>query len=330
GEDAERAADEHGGHDGEAVEPVGQVDRVGGADDDEEREHHEADGAERIGDVLEEGNDELVQRRGGLGHVGEVAGGGKAYQRLPEKLRPRREALGIAVHHLAVVVDPADDPEGERHEQHDPYEAVREVAPEKRGEHDGDQDERSAHRRRAGLGEVRARAVVAHGLADLVGRQLADHVRAEPDRDRERREAREDRPQRDVVEDVEDAGVLCQPLRELEEHQCPPWSAAPVSAATTRSMRMKREPFTSTVRPSMASTSDSRRSKCRPPGPNAATACALASPSPRSELMPRAAAYAPTSRWKSLPCSPTSPMSPSTRTLGPSQAASTSIAARTE
>jgi hypothetical protein len=61
-------------------------------------------------------------------------------------------------------------------------------------------------------------AVVADRLADLVGGELADHVGAEDQRHRERRQTREHRAQRDVVEDVEHASVLGEPLRELEKH----------------------------------------------------------------------------------------------------------------
>ena len=64
GEDAERAGDQHGGHDREAVEAVGQVHRVARADDHEIRQRHEQH-AERHHDVLEERH---VERRidGGL------------------------------------------------------------------------------------------------------------------------------------------------------------------------------------------------------------------------------------------------------------------------
>src|SRR4051812_11697196 len=124
---------------------------------------------------------------------------------------------------------------------------------------------------------MRARPVVAHRLADLVRGELADHVGSEDERDGERGQAREHRAQRDVVEDVEEAHVLGQPLRELEQHQCPPW-AMPVSAATTRSIFMKRDPLTRMLLPWTFETSSSSESKCRAPSPNAATACRLASP----------------------------------------------------
>src|SRR5207247_3532973 len=66
----------------------------------------------------------------------------------------------------------------------------------------------------------------AHRLADLVRRQLADHVRPEDQRDRERRKAGEHGAQRDVVEDVEYPYVFRQPLRDLEKHSVTPLVAA--------------------------------------------------------------------------------------------------------
>jgi hypothetical protein len=44
-------ADHHRRHDRQAVEAVGEVDRVAGADDHEVGQHDEADRAQRIGDL---------------------------------------------------------------------------------------------------------------------------------------------------------------------------------------------------------------------------------------------------------------------------------------
>jgi hypothetical protein len=93
---------------------------------------------------------------------------------------------------------------------------------------------------------------------------------------------------------------------------------------------MKREPFTSTLRPLTSATSASGESKWRAPSPKARTASRVASPSASKRLTPFSRAYAPTSRWNSGPFEPTSPMSPSTSTVGAGQDARTSMAARTE
>ncbi len=185
---------------------------------------------------------------------------------------------------LAVVVDPADRAEADRHQQGHPDEAVREVAPQQRRHGDRDQDQRAAHRRRAGLDEVRLRPVVAHRLADLHPRQPGDHLRPDEERDQERGHARQHRAQREVAEDVERADVLRQELGQPEQHQCAPAAVSPASAATTRSIRMKREPLTSTVVPARARSRDaaprsaSTVAKCSAPAPNAAALSAASAP----------------------------------------------------
>jgi len=50
---------------------------------------------------------------------------------LPNSLLSSR-ALWIAVHHLAIVIDPTHDSEGQGHEQDDPHQTVGEVAPQHR------------------------------------------------------------------------------------------------------------------------------------------------------------------------------------------------------
>ena len=208
GEDAERAPHQHGRHDRQAIEAIGEVHRVGGADDDEVGERDEAERAQRVRHELEEWDDQVVQGRNALREMSEIRGGRQSNDRLPEKLGLGRKPLWIALHHLAVVVDPADRAERERDQKHHPQQPVGQIPPQERGQADRHQDQRAAHRRRAGLGQMRARALLAHCLADLVRRQLADHVRPEDQRNRERREAGEHRAQRDVVEDVEYAHVL--------------------------------------------------------------------------------------------------------------------------
>jgi hypothetical protein len=154
-----------------------------------------------------------------VSEVAQVDRGAKADDRLPEELGPGGKPLRVAVHDLAVVVHPADGAEGDGDQEHHPKQSVGEVAPQERGDADGDEDERPAHRGRACLGEVRARSVVAHRLPDLVRGELADEVRAENERHGERGEAGEHCAQREVVEDVEQPHVLRQPLGDLEEHQ---------------------------------------------------------------------------------------------------------------
>ena len=172
----ESAGDHHRRHDGQTVEAVGQVDRVAGADDDEIGQRDEADDAQRIGNALEEGHDQLGLRRRSR-REGEKERGADADHRLPEILPARRQALRIAIDHLAPVVVPADGAEAQGDDQHHPDVAVGQVAPQQRRDADGDQDQRAAHGRRAGLDQMGLRPVVAHRLADLLLGQPADDAR---------------------------------------------------------------------------------------------------------------------------------------------------------
>ena len=213
-EDTECTADHDRRHDRETVEAVGQIHRVAGADDHEVGHDDEAERAERIGDVLEERHDEFGLCRQ-VGVESDDKRGDDADQRLPRELGSCRQPLRIAPHHFAVVIDPAHGTEAERHHQHHPHGAVLEVSPQQRRHHNRDQDQCAAHGRRAGFGQMRLRAVVAHGLADLVRGQPAYHHRPDRERDEQRRQARQHRAQRDVAEHVERADVFRQPLREL-------------------------------------------------------------------------------------------------------------------
>ena len=61
---------------------------------------------------------------------------------------------------------------------HQPDEGIGQVAPQQRGQKDGDADEHAAHGGRAGLLLVVLGAVFADVLADLKLAQLLNHVRA--------------------------------------------------------------------------------------------------------------------------------------------------------
>src|SRR5262249_30261759 len=158
----------------------------------------------------------------------------------------------------------------------------------------------STHRRRARLREVTLRSVAADRLPDLQLGQLADHAWPGEQPDDKRRGRGEYRTQRQVVENVKSANVLRQQLEQLQQHQCTPAAcaaSAPLrSAFTTRSMRMKREPFTSMVALDVAAAcaaaiNDSTSPQCSAPAPKPATDSRVASPRHNSVSMPALRAY---------------------------------------
>src|SRR6476660_8005431 len=140
---------------------------------------------------------------------------------------------------------------------------------------------------------MRLDAVRADRLADLERRQAPDHPRAEHQTDQERRHRRHHGAKGDVLEHAHEAElgrVRLQPLGEAKQHRASDrlpghaWASpagSPRSAATTRSIRMKREPLTRTERasgasaraPSRASTSANARAP-----PNGAAVLALSAP----------------------------------------------------
>ena len=220
----QRTAHHDARKDGKTVEAVGEVHGVGATDDHHIREDHEAHQAERKGDVLEARDEKVkvardVEREASLdparNRLGErsarrngkrkykVEGCGKADHGLPRELLPRAHALGIVVHDLAVVVDPADGAVAERHEEHDPDEAVGEIGPEQSRNRDGEENERAAHRRRAVLDEMGLGPVGAHGLSEMQVLKAGDHPGTERKPDPHGGERGKHRAQRQVVEDVE-------------------------------------------------------------------------------------------------------------------------------
>src|SRR5262249_35077839 len=155
-----------------------------------------------------------------------------------------------------------------------------------------------AHGRRAGLAAVALRRVLANGLlAVLESPQPPDHPRPQRERDDDRRDGRHRRPERDVPEDVERAPVLDERDEELVQHQpsSPPSRAA--RAATTRPMRMPREPFTHSASPG-ATRLRSRATvssnvlvwwlSARPAARAASTAAAASRPTPTNSAIPAA------------------------------------------
>ena len=119
GDQAEACRGDHHRHDGEAVEAVGQVHGVAGADDDEGAEEHE-EPAEIDDQFLEE----RKRQRGREGAAPEIARARsrrrpRSAPRAPSRVRPAKPCMGL-LGDLQVIVVEADRAEAERHHEHDP------------------------------------------------------------------------------------------------------------------------------------------------------------------------------------------------------------------
>ena len=149
-------------------------------------------------------------------------------------------------HDLQIVVGETNDPERGCREHRNPDVGVRQVCPQQRRHDRRRQDQQPAHGRRSRLGAMRLRSFLANHLPDLEIAQLSDHPRPKRQAECERRQARGRGAERDVPRDVEDGGVSVERVEEVQQHQ--PNTSAIRSA--TRSVRVPREPFTSTISPS--------------------------------------------------------------------------------
>ena len=115
---------------------------------------------------------------------------------LIEQLGARREAEASLLDDLDVVVGKADGSEGKRGKDNDPDKGIGGVGPEHCRQQNRDGDQHAAHRRSAGLLQVRLRAVIADILADLKFAQLLYHPGANEQRDEQRRAPRRRRCER--------------------------------------------------------------------------------------------------------------------------------------
>ena len=210
-EDTQRAAYHHGRHDREAIEAVSQVDRVARTYDHKVGEYHKAD-TQRDAGILEDGQDQGGFHCAWRRDVQEDRCT-QAEDRLPEILPAARQATGVFLDDLAVVVNPADGAEQQGHDQHDPHITVAQVSPQQGADGDGRQNQRAAHGRGAGFGQVRLRAVITHRLADLTVLQGADHPRPQAQRQGQRGQHPENPAQGQVLEDREAFVELLQILR---------------------------------------------------------------------------------------------------------------------
>ena len=191
GEHAERRADHHHRHDRQAVEAVGEVHRVAGADDHEVGQRDEAEHAERIADVLEERHASGRPWAAGSGREAATAPRRRTARstrklelsRNAERQVERGERCRSATARntsraSACPPGPCAPPCASRRPSRSRRSRASRPARSRRSgcvqsNHSSvetpmrDQDQHAAHGRRAALDQVRLHAVAAHRLADL-------------------------------------------------------------------------------------------------------------------------------------------------------------------
>ncbi len=207
---AEARGGDHHRHDGKPIETVGEVHRVAGADDDEDREQH-VEPAEIDHQLLEEGKHQRGRERRAA-EVDKGDAGRRRNRRFDAEPRQAGKAFVRLLGDFQIVVVEADHAETERHPQHDPDVGVGRIGPQHRRDQHAGQNHQAAHRRRAGFGDdVGLRSVGADRLAFALQRaQPVDDGRTEQEHEQQRGDDRAAGAKRDVAEDVEDGDFVRQ------------------------------------------------------------------------------------------------------------------------
>ena len=146
---------------------------------------------------------------------------------LGQEPHPAGDARALAALDLDVVVVEADGAVAERHEQHDPDVPVAQVGPQQRRHRHAGQDHEPAHGRRALLGQMRLRAVLADRLAlALLEAQQIDDGRPEQEHEQQRRHDGAAGAEGDVAEDIQRPDLLAEAHQHIEHSYPPGWLLA--------------------------------------------------------------------------------------------------------
>ena len=234
GQHGERAGGNYHEADGQAVQPVRQVDRVGA--EDHHQCHENAKGRRpqhvRPGIV----HQRLNQQRGlELFDEGNVHGGveiaisphhqqdhrkREPQEELIDQLGAARESQVALPGHFGVIVHESDPAVTDQSRDGDPHVGISQVRPQQRGHHNRNDNEDSAHGGRAGLLLVGFRAFLADVLSDLKFAQLVDEPGPQRDAQEQSRDAGERRAEGSVPEDTQRAGIPVKLFVEQEiEHE---------------------------------------------------------------------------------------------------------------
>ena len=200
--------------DGQPVEPVRQVHRVG-------RPHHDQHGKGDIpiSEIRVQRLEERKRQPRGIGRFRhQQEHGDPGDQHLARKFRARAEALVLMVGYLHEVVDEPHSRKPDEHQHGHPYIGVGQIRPQQHAHAHREHDEQAAHRGGPGLALVRL-----HFLEDFLtaldGLQPAYEIGPDEDAHRERRHKRPRGSEGNVFENVEDGIVNTQRIQQVIQHE---------------------------------------------------------------------------------------------------------------
>src|SRR5690606_17066210 len=257
-DETKRSRGNHHRHNGEPVEPIREIDGIGGADNHQRAEQEEEPSKLDKQRLEERHGKRCLQRL--TRHEHQRPHGNKGDDELKKKLHTARHTLRRNLRDFEIVIRKAHRAEAERHEENDPDIRIFEIRPKQDGRHEPHQNKEATHGGRTLLlDHMRLRAVFTNRLATpLLCLQQRDKPRPEEKADEKRRYRRTARAKCDVAKDIQRRNVTCHASEPVVKHQFSPLlrrmlspssSPSPRSISTSGPMREPREPFTMTTSP---------------------------------------------------------------------------------
>ena len=152
---------DHDRADGQPVETVREIHRVGASDDDQHRKE-DIEQPEIRREVFEEGHAEF---RGELQLGIQDHTDAERDESLGKELLVHGEALRRTPDELHIIIRESDQSKHQRGAHHQPDIAIGDVRPQQRGQQHRKEDEHASHGRRSGLGKMTAGAVISNPLS---------------------------------------------------------------------------------------------------------------------------------------------------------------------
>ncbi len=258
GDHPEGGRGDHHRADGEAVQPIGEVHRIGRPDD-----HHRSEGQVEPAEVQQQfleqrerqGGVEVVHLAGRPAEPDQHEHRSQGDGELDHQLHRSRDAGGGLLGDLFVVVEEPQEPIAGGHQQGGPDIGVLQVPPEEGGHHQPGQDHEAAHGGRAGLlDDVPLDAVGADRLAAaLLGAHPGDEPVAHGGHHQLGGEQREAGPEGQIPQEIQHRDVVS-PRRQMliddVEHQAaPPGASKAARAAAIWPALEPLDPLTMTTSP---------------------------------------------------------------------------------
>ena len=139
---------------------------------------------------------------------------------LHDEFHTSAHAFRRTFHHFQIIVGKTEQPEAQRHKQHNPDIGIRQIRPEQCGGDSRHEDQQATHGGCALLlNNVPLRTFRADRLTLALARaQPVDHARADQKRDDQRRHDRATGAERDVAEHIQRGELICQRHEQEGEH----------------------------------------------------------------------------------------------------------------